>query len=237
MSIITPEVLFRELNGSVHSGFAAIDCFVHHSHAGVLYLVKPGVALLSRPTVNLGGLEGFLSGFDESLNFPEYLEDPTTLPDGAQLCKIAGQVCYMSFGRGRTFNAQADRYFNNLKSSGHGSVFEHANFSLLLYAISRSVTHELIRHRAGFGYCLTGDTLIYSTHQVRGKPDGVTKRRLFELYVITQTPHERSRIKLLHLRCLDDTTPPFFPLTVSSTTTSALNPLFTINLPHSNPTT
>src|SRR5258708_40122227 len=98
MSIITPEVLFRELNGSVHSGFAAIDSSVHHSPAGVLYLVKPGVALLSRPTGNLGGLEGFLSGFDESRNFPEYLEDPTTRPDGPQLCKIAEQGGYMSFG-------------------------------------------------------------------------------------------------------------------------------------------
>jgi thymidylate synthase (FAD) len=58
----------------------------------------------------------------------------------------------MSFGPKRTFNEQAERYFNNLKSSGHGSVFEHATFSLLLYGISRSLTHELIRHRAGFGY-------------------------------------------------------------------------------------
>ncbi len=147
MSAITSEILFRELNGSVLSGFAAIDSPVHHSPGGVLYLVKPGVVLLSRPSVNLGGLAGFLSGFDESLNFPEYLDDPTKLPDGAQLCKIAGQVCYMSFGRGRTFNAQAVRYFNNLKSSGHGSVFEHANFSFLLYGISRSVTHEIVRHR------------------------------------------------------------------------------------------
>jgi thymidylate synthase (FAD) len=28
---------------------------------------------------------------------------------------------------------------------------EHANFSFLLYGISRSVTHELVRHRAGVG--------------------------------------------------------------------------------------
>ena len=230
MSITTLEVLFRELNGSVHSGFAAIDSPVHHSPNGVLYLVKPGVVLLSRPTVNLTGLEGFLRGFDDSLNFPEYLEDPTSLPDGAQLCKIAGQVCYMSFGRGRTFNAQADRYFNNLKSSGHGSVFEHANFSLLLYGVSRSVTHELIRHRAGFGYCLTGDTLIYSTHQVRGKPDGVTKRRLDELYAMTQTPHGRSRIKLLRLRCLDETTNTFVAGRVKRIICSGLRPVFTVKL-------
>ena len=57
----------------------------------------------------------------------------------------------MSFGRKRSYNADAERYFTNMKASGHGSVFEHANFSLLLYGISRSVTHELVRHRAGVG--------------------------------------------------------------------------------------
>jgi thymidylate synthase (FAD) len=97
--------------------------------------------------MNTAGLAAFLDGFDPSLNFASYLDDPTTLPDGAQLCKVAGQVCYMSFGPKRTLNAQAKRYFDNIKLSGHGSVLEHANFTLLLYGISRSVTHELVRHR------------------------------------------------------------------------------------------
>ena len=30
-------------------------------------------------------------------------------------------------------------------------MLEHASFSFLLYGISRSVTHELVRHRAGVG--------------------------------------------------------------------------------------
>jgi thymidylate synthase (FAD) len=152
MSTIMPETLFGELSGETDSGFSAIHSPVHYSPGGIPYLVKPGVVLLARPSVHPAGLSGFLAGFDESLHFTEYLDDPTQLPEGAQLCKIAGQVCYMSFGRGRTFNAQADRYFNNLKSSGHGSVFEHANYSFLLYGISRSVTHELVRHRSGFGF-------------------------------------------------------------------------------------
>jgi thymidylate synthase (FAD) len=100
----------------------------------------------------MSGLQGFLDGFDDSLHFSDYLDDPTPLPDGAQLCKIAGQVCYMSLGRNRTHNDNAKRYFDNLKSSGHGSVFEHANYSILLYGVSRSLTHELVRHRAGLGY-------------------------------------------------------------------------------------
>jgi len=108
--------------------------------------------LLARPHTHLSGLAGFLDGYDSALRFPEYLDDPTTLPDGAQVCKIAGQLCYMSFGPKRTLNDNAERYFNNLKSSGHGSVLEHASYSLLLYGISRSVTHELVRHRVGFAY-------------------------------------------------------------------------------------
>ncbi len=152
MPVIDFEILFHQLNGSESSGFPAIASPVHYSPGGIAYLRKPGVALLARPNFNMGGLAGFLEGFDPSLHFTEYLDDPTSLPDGAQLCKVAGQVCYMSFGRKRTFNEHAERYFNNLKSSGHGSVFEHATFSLLLYGISRSVTHEMVRHRAGFGF-------------------------------------------------------------------------------------
>ena len=160
MSILDPETLFHELDGSEVSGFAAIQSPVHHSPNGVPYLLKPGVVVLARPEVKLDGLAGFLDGFDETLHFPEYLDDPTILPHGAQLCKVAGQTCYMSFGRGRTFNAHAARYFDNLKSSGHGSVLEHAAFSLLLYGISRSVTHELVRHRSGFSFSQTSQRYV-----------------------------------------------------------------------------
>src|SRR5260370_15354735 len=230
MSAITPETLFQELNCSESSGFAAIQSPIHHSPGGIPYLVSPGVVVLARPEVRLAGLAGFLDGFDASLRFPEYLDDPTKLPDGAQLCKVAGQVCYMSFGQSRTFNEHAERYFNNLKSSGHGSVFEHANFSLLLYGVSRSVTHELVRHRAGMSYCLTGDTLIYSTKWDHGKHNGSKKRRLDDLYTMTETHHGRSRIKLLRLRCLDEKTGTFTTGKVKSIVRSGVKPVFTVTL-------
>lgn len=130
----------------------AIHAEVFKTAAGTPYLRQPGVVLLAIPDTNLAGLEGFLKGFEESFHFPDYLNDPAPLGPVERLCKLAGQLCYMSFGPKRTMNAEAEKYFFNIKSSGHGSVLEHANVSLLLYGVSRSLTHELVRHRAGFGF-------------------------------------------------------------------------------------
>lgn len=65
---------------------------------------------------------------------------------GAQvLCEVAGRTCYQSFNSPRPGGQQA--YFDNIKSSQHGSVVEHANWSFLIAGVSRSLTHELVRHR------------------------------------------------------------------------------------------
>jgi thymidylate synthase (FAD) len=110
---------------------------------GTRYLKEPGVVLLSKPFVDLSGMAAFL----DDLDFGDYLNDPTELPSGTQLCKTAGQLCYMSFGEKRTKNIDAEKYFNNIISSGHHSVLEHANYTFMLYGVSRSLTHELVRHR------------------------------------------------------------------------------------------
>ncbi len=65
------------------------------------------------------------------------------------VAEFAGRICYDSFEGGRS--SQAD-YFDNIKKSGHGSVLEHLTATVLLSGVSRSLTHELIRHRAGFGF-------------------------------------------------------------------------------------
>jgi thymidylate synthase (FAD) len=145
-------LLFEELGGTVNDGFPAIHSQVHHTEAGTPYLKTPGVVVLAKPQTNVAGLGGFLEGFDPILRFTEYLDDPVDLPDSSQLCKTAGQTCYASFGPRRSKNDVAAAYFERLTSAGHGSVLEHSNFSFLLYGISRSVTHELVRHRAGAAF-------------------------------------------------------------------------------------
>ena len=68
---------------------------------------------------------------------------------GEQLVEAGGRLCYVSYGKGRKTNAE---YIDNIIESKHGSVLEHAVWNFIIAGVSRSFTHELIRHRAGWGY-------------------------------------------------------------------------------------
>ncbi len=151
MTAVEVEQMTVRVSGE-ETGFPKIESPACATAAGTPYLQAPGVALLCRPEVRVANLDGFLEGFSPDLDFRQYTADPTPLPAGAQLAKAAGQLCYASFGRKRTMNADAERYFENIRASGHGSMLEHANFTFVFYGISRSVTHELVRHRAGVGF-------------------------------------------------------------------------------------
>lgn len=70
--------------------------------------------------------------------------------DGEKLAEFAGRLCYMS--QRNPAGRETRDYLENIKRQGHGSVLEHAAYSLLLEGVSRSLTHELVRHRAGFAY-------------------------------------------------------------------------------------
>ncbi len=141
-----------DIKTATNTGYPYISTPVYHTAAGNSYLRAPGVAIVAGPLTDFGGLRDFLNGFDPELGFEQYLDDPDTLADGTQLVKTAGQACYASFGPKRTTNAAADDYIQKLLSSGHGSVLEHANYTLFIHGVSRSLSHELVRHRAGLGY-------------------------------------------------------------------------------------
>jgi thymidylate synthase (FAD) len=64
--------------------------------------------------------------------------------------EIAGRLCYMSFSKPRPGGNAA--YLEHIKESGHGSICEHSTFNLIITGVSRSFTHELVRHRVGFSY-------------------------------------------------------------------------------------
>jgi thymidylate synthase (FAD) len=87
-----------------------------------------------------------------SFSAPDHLEvnylGPST--DGERLAEFAGRLCYMS--QANPAGRSTRDYLENIKRQGHGSVLEHANYTMLLEGVSRSLTHELVRHRAGFAY-------------------------------------------------------------------------------------
>lgn len=105
---------------------------------------EPAIYLVGRQVVDQEAVERFLAENDTTWS--------TDSERGAEkLTELAGRICYMSFGakQGRKSNAG---YLDNIVESGHGSVLEHGVWNFVIAGVSRSFTHELIRHRAGWGY-------------------------------------------------------------------------------------
>ncbi len=100
------------------------------------FYTEPKVSVLSRPAF----------AEPEHLSV-KWLGEST---DGERLAEFAGRLCYMS--QRNPASRSTREYLENIKKQGHGSVLEHANYSLLIEGVSRSLTHELVRHRAGFAY-------------------------------------------------------------------------------------
>ncbi len=103
---------------------------------------EPQVYLVGRQEVNQAGLQRLLDDMGVSWS-------TDTEVAAQKLCEAAGRLCYMSFGKGRKSHAE---YMTHILESAHGSVLEHAVFNFVFIGVSRSLTHELVRHRAGFAY-------------------------------------------------------------------------------------
>jgi thymidylate synthase (FAD) len=68
--------------------------------------------------------------------------------DGGQaLVEFAGRACYQSWSKPNPKTATNAGYLRHIIDVGHFSVLEHASVSFYISGISRSCTHELIRHR------------------------------------------------------------------------------------------
>lgn len=100
------------------------------------FYTEPKITVLARPV------------FAEPSHLPVNWIGEST--DGERLAEFAGRLCYMS--QRNPASRTTREYLENIKKQGHGSVLEHANYSILIEGVSRSLTHELVRHRAGFAY-------------------------------------------------------------------------------------
>ena len=122
---------------------------------------QPHVYLVSRQQVDPQVVARFLADHGAAWS--------TDTERGAeQICEVAGRLCYMSFGKGRKSNAE---YMANILESAHGSVLEHAAWNFIITGVSRSFTHELVRHRAGFGYSQLSQRYVDETTADFIEPD------------------------------------------------------------------
>jgi len=82
-----------------------------------------------------------------------HFEPPADVPwetdvDGGQaLAEFAGRACYQSWNKPNPATATNAGYLRHILEVGHLSVLEHGTVSFYLTGMSRSLTHELIRHR------------------------------------------------------------------------------------------
>jgi len=121
---------------------------------------EPHVYLVGRQVVDPEAIERFLSDHE--------LAWATDTEVGAErLAEMAGRLCYMSYGKGRKTNRE---FLEHLVEVGHGSVLEHAVWSFLVTGVSRSFTHELVRHRH-FSYSQLSQRYVNESESPYVEPD------------------------------------------------------------------
>lgn len=71
--------------------------------------------------------------------------------DGEALVEFAGRSCYESWDKPNPATATNMGYIKHILEVGHLSVLEHSSITFYVTGVSRSLTHEQVRHRH-FGY-------------------------------------------------------------------------------------
>ncbi|CAM3668649.1 FAD-dependent thymidylate synthase [Kibdelosporangium persicum] len=95
----------------------------------------------------------------------------STDSDGGQaLAEFAGRACYQSWKKPNPATATNAGYLRHILEVGHLSVLEHGSVSFYISGISRSLTHELIRHRH-FSYSQLSQRYVPERDAAMVEPD------------------------------------------------------------------
>lgn len=158
---------------------------------GFRVITEPSVYVLGRQTVDDTELNRFLT--DHGVSWESDSEIA-----GEVLTETAGRVCYMSFAKPRPGGNAA--YLTHIKEVGHGSVLEHAVWNLLITGVSRSLTHELVRHRAGWAYSQLSQRYVDESVAEYVEPDIIANDpELHAIWLETVKQSHAAYIKLADL--------------------------------------
>ena len=128
-------------------------------------LRDPKVYLIGRQEIDGDALSQFLA----SEGVSRWSTDSEEA--GERLVEIAGRLCYKSYAKPRPGGNAA--YIGHILEVGHGSVLEHAVFNFIITGVSRSFTHELVRHRAGMGYSQLSQRFVDESACAFVEPDPI----------------------------------------------------------------
>ncbi|WP_131787396.1 FAD-dependent thymidylate synthase [Protofrankia symbiont of Coriaria ruscifolia] len=124
--------------------------------------------------------------------------DWTTDADGGQaLAEFAGRACYQSWSKPNPATATNAGYLRHILDVGHLSVLEHATVTMYITGVSRSLTHELVRHRH-FSYSQLSQRYVPERDAVVVEPDVIAEDpQLHELFTEATTASLEAYGKLL----------------------------------------
>jgi len=108
------------------------------------FIFEPLVYLMTKQQCDDKEIERFLA--DE--NITNWSTDATSSAE--KTVEMGGRICYMSFSKPRP--GGNSEYIKHIKEVGHGSVTEHTSWTFIITGVSRSLTHELVRHRVGTSF-------------------------------------------------------------------------------------
>lgn len=111
------------------------------------------VYLIGKTEVDLlppqGNSRHAMPGKADGSEFQERVKEdnPYSMETGQELIEFAGRLCYESFDLPNEKTKTNSGYVQNIVSLGHESVLEHASVTFYVEGVSRTLSHELIRHR------------------------------------------------------------------------------------------
>jgi len=125
-----------------------------------------GVPEIVQPQVKLVGWTQFAP--------PDDVPWSTDAEGGEALAEFAGRACYQSWSKPNPATATNAGYLAHILEVGHLSVLEHGVVTFYFTGVSRSFTHELIRHRH-FSYSQLSQRYVPERNAAMVEPDVIAQ--------------------------------------------------------------
>jgi thymidylate synthase (FAD) len=103
---------------------------------------------------------------------PDDVPWDTDAEGGQALAEFAGRACYQSWNKPNPSTATNAGYLRHILEVGHLSVLEHGTVTFYFTGVSRSFTHELIRHRH-FSYSQLSQRYVPEREAAMVEPEAI----------------------------------------------------------------